>query len=491
MPESPGALVRNPGLMAWLRARANPLAIAGPAAGEPDAQAEAIEAIRELAADAPATWVIVCGSPAPGLMERGWPAAVGGGTLPPTSLLPAAPPIPAPLADGHSPVRRALFSRQQARRFEAALEMLEERIQGDVRVQTARRKALGRRATSLGERAPELALREAADAARRAAGERLARLRTDLAEGQRERTLPSSIASNKFANLIEDLSADDLARETTGTAVILGLAPGTLKQAERLLREVVRAELGQDFERARAGLGDLERDLAAQLAPLGPETPPLTVDRLDEPALARSIEAMIRIEPRYRAELPQRSGVEGLFEWAMHGRRPVFLITLMSSMGVPFLVDLKERIAPLMALIFVGGLWLARRSFIREQHEKIERELVRIREVLRSELDRLHEEVLRDWQGLALRHLQEVERAIGRATEEWLKARLADLATRSARERVEVQDKLKVVDNCLRELGALVQQVGRTRMAAGDVRRALEQAGREALGPLSDAARAT
>jgi len=73
--------------------------------------------------------------------------------------------------------------------------------------------------------------------------------------------------------------------------------------------------------------------------------------------------------------------------------------------------------------------------------------------------------------------------------DEHVKTRVAEMARDSGRERVELQDKLKAVDNRLRELGGLAQQVSRVRQSAVEARQGLERAAREAIGDVRETVR--
>ena len=485
IPESPAALAQSPAVLPWLRTRANLLVVAGPTDHEPDQTL--IDVLHDLASDSPGNWAITRGaSPSPEFFQQGWPSGLNCGppTLPSVHLgsdLCRPPSIPAVLTEADSDLRRALFVGLQSRRFEAALDMLEERIQEDIRMQTTRRKTLTRHAAMLVEKAQDFALRETAEAARRAIAEALARQRNELEESHRKRVLPSSVSSNKIKNVLEDLSGDDVSREAFRNVVRLSVAPAAIKRAERLLRDLVRADVKADLERIGQVLDTLESDLDSKLSSLWESSSRLPLERFDHEAMIGAVDKTISLDPHYQGELHQRTGVEGVFEWAMHGRRPVFLLTMMSSMGIPFLTQLRDRIAPLMALIFLGGLWLARRSYREEQHATLERALHRIRETLGTELRRVYDQGLREWENHASRHFQKLEKNIERAIEERFRAGIAEQTSRSARDRVEVQEKLRFVDHRQRELGGLVQQAGRTRVSASEARQALERATREIL----------
>jgi hypothetical protein len=485
MPESPAALAESPALLARLRSESNFLAVAGPVDQELDEAAAG--AVRDLAADALASWAITCGSSPPrDSSGGGWPDRLDGTRLPAVHLGPDAdpPPVPDFLVDGRSGVRQGLFACQQARRFETSLDMLEEAIQQDFRQHEARRKVLMRRAATLNDMSQDRALREASDAIRHAFEERLAGLEVQVAESHRERLLPPSVANNKFHNLLEDLTADDIARDAAGRVIHLGVAPAFRDQVRRLVSDLVRSDLHSDLERLNSGLDAMGRDVASKLAALGVDRPGFAItppETLDEARLWEAICKTIHLDSRYRGELITRGKLETTFELAMHARRPLFLIMMTAPILFPFLPNPREQLAPVMLPLLIGGVLWAVHSFRAEHQEKIEREVVRLRDTLGSEIRGLYEQTLRDWSDRAVHHLREAGKKLGLQVEEHLRASADELTSRSARGRVELQDKLKAVDNRLRELGGLTQQVGRVCQMAAEARQALEWSARDAI----------
>jgi DNA repair ATPase RecN len=120
-------------------------------------------------------------------------------------------------------------------------------------------------------------------------------------------------------------------------------------------------------------------------------------------------------------------------------------------------------------------------SFRAENREKIEREVTRLRDTLGPEVHKLYENALRDGNEREVSHLRDVGKKLVREAEETLNARAERLLAGSARDRVEIQDKLKAADNRLRDLSGLNQQAGRVRQSAADARQALERAARDVI----------
>jgi hypothetical protein len=491
MPESPMAMVESPALLARLRSESNFLVLTGPTDHPLDEKATG--AVRELAADAMATWALTCGPiPDPGDLTEGWPALLAGGTLPAVHLGPdtEAPPVPGFLRESRSGVRGALFACQQARRFDAALDMLEERSQQDLRQHEARRKMLLRRSTNLGAPGQDPVLREASDEVRRDIEDRLNRLQAGLAASQRERLLPTSIANNKIKNLLEDITGDDIAKETLGRIVQLSVAPPFREKVRRLVSDLVLADVQADLKRLNLELTNLLDVMVARLkAATGGNfvVPPIA---MDESTVWKTLHEAIHLNSRYHTEVTQKGSRERIFEFVMHCRTPVFLMTVVASPIYSFWPDLRETMMKLSPLVLMGGAYWAYHGMQEEEHKTMEREVMRLRDTVGGEIRALYEQALRDWNDRATLHVREAGKRLGHQMEEHLKARAAELACASARERVEIQDKLKAVDNRLRELGGLVQQAARVRQAATEARQSLERAARDAIREVREPARA-
>ena len=71
--------------------------------------------------------------------------------------------------------------------------------------------------------------------------------------------------------------------------------------------------------------------------------------------------------------------------------------------------------------------------------------MVRLRDILGTEIRGLYEQTLNRWMNRAPNHLHDVGKKLGRQVEEHLGVRAIEVARHSARERIELQDKLKAL----------------------------------------------
>jgi hypothetical protein len=481
VPAAPAVLCTHPSLLSRLLAQANVLIVAGRASCDL-APAEA-DAVCELAAGMQATLLVLCSADStPPDLSRGWPTRLGNGPVPPLFLCPTAPVprLPVDLALSPGGLRLALSGYQQARRLETTLGLFEERLAEEVRHQETRRKALQRRGADLGGRQREQTARAATEAIRRDLEVRLARLETALTERLRERVLPTAPSSNKLNNLIEDLSADDMTEEAAGRMMQMGVRPDTLRSAVRLLEDMVHDDCQADLRDMRKGLLEAAETIGARLtevsSALGRPRPPA----LDEALVWDALRKMTQLDFQYQREAQRR----GILDLLGQGRRPVIIATMTLSMfGAAFGVGTSFRllIAPLMLLLFLGSLAWAWHEFRQERRDQVERELRRLREALGTQLKRLYEQVLREWQGRLTRHLREADRDLARQADDELRAWTQEQTRIAERERQEIQEKQKVLEQRLRELGSMQQQVQRLRQAAVEARLGLGRAVEEIL----------
>jgi hypothetical protein len=323
------------------------------------------------------------------------------------------------------------------------------------------------------ERQCASAAREASEGIRRDLEENISRLETALGERLHSRTLPSSAHMNRINNLLEDLSAEDIVEDAGGRTTRLGVRAETLKRAVGLMRQLVDEDFHTDLKELQQKLQETAEAVNHRLAAVADQGQPRGIPAVEETALWNGLQQKVQLDFHYQSEA-QRHGWLDLF---MHGRRPVIMATMMISMfGAAFGIGshLGLVLAPLLLVLFLGSLGWATYEFRQEHHERIDRELRRLREALGTELKRLYEQVQREWQGRLTRHLRQAYKNLSVHADDRLRGWEQEQTRAAEHERQELQEKQKTIELRIRELGAMQQQAQRAGQAAAEARQALE-----------------
>jgi hypothetical protein len=475
VPESVAALVENPTSMARARIESTLIVVAGP--GDHELGGEDADALRHLA-EGVVSWPVVVGPPSiQGDGESGWFRMLGSRTVPVACIeSETSPPVlPAFLRDPSSSLRLALSLCQQATDFEISAALLEERIQQLVLQHDTRRKAIKRRLSSfvLDIGSDQIA-REAADLARRNIEEYRTKIEAEVADTQRARLLPTSVASNRISNLLEDLGTDDLTEQASERIIQLRLSPARREIVNDLIRDLVRTDVRSDLERMNSRLELLAEKTFAEVERSLESRSTNVPEPMNEGALWSSIRESIHLESRYRGELLKKEGREKAIEFLRHCREPFAILGVIAPFYYYF-SQLRAYILPTTPLLIAVGAYWAYHGLQEEKPKALEREVVRLRETLGAEIRRLYEQALADWNNRALQHIRAIVKVIGQQIDEHGKQRASQVGRETARECALWQEKDKVVDSRLRELNNAAQQAVRIRQAATEVRQNAER----------------
>jgi len=418
---------------------------AGPVAG----------VVRDLAA-ATTVWAL-----APDGTDDPWPDA-GVPVVRPDELR-------ASLARG-SPVRLALAVRHQLARLEAALPELAGRVRREAVRQEFRRLALSD-PPAVEDPAD---WRTRADALRRAADDALAELGQRLTDHVGQALLPTAVAANRVANLLEDFSPADMTEEAAGRVVRLRVAVEFRHRAERLLRDLVRERVEADTAVVQAELARVHGVLAAGLAAAGALPAPAVAH---PEAMWNTLNGLVHLDPHYQIELPRRTWADRLG----YGRRPVFLVMMLASLvgaAVGARTSVMLIVSPVMLFLFVGGVFWSYRSFAQEREELLEKELDRLREGLRAEMLRLVERAFREWLTRAGQAVRDAGKQLFRDADARIRDRGEELARKAEHARREARERLRVVEARAAELRRLGSEVQRIAQVARDAARGLGRSDR-------------
>ncbi len=475
VPGSLSALVDSLALAARVRSESCLLALVAAVDHRPDDRE--LDVVRDLADELGAAWTITVG-PTAGVA---WQPAFSAAGPPAVHLDPDGdpPPIPEFLLDSGSPVRRRLLDGHRARLLETALNLVEERLQQEMRQLRSRTRSLERRRADLPD--PNLAdrrLRKAGDLARQVVDEQFASLAQQLAESRIQRLHPGTVTANKVRNRSEDLTDSDIARDREGRIVRLGVVPAVIAWARDLVVDQVSADIADDVARIDLTIATLRRDVAEKLAEAAGDAAALRPPGRIDPAVARAkVIATIHFQASYSGQMVELGWLERRMEELTCARMPLSMLLGLGSTVFAFLPAYRLLIAGAMPALFLLGLVWARRQGRTRRDELIVRELDRLRKTLEKDVNDLYEKATRYWADRASQYLQDTRTALALDLRDFQERKVAEVTSLARREADELAGRSKAVAYRIQELSGLLQQLRGARDAFREVRAAAGRVG--------------
>lgn len=474
VPEKPGLLLEHPALLSRLSTRANLLLVAAPlhhALSDTDRRA-----LESLAASMDGIWPLLLvdeleediAIPAPG-----WWESLSGPTvsLTPKLLTTHVPArMAALLSDQKAEHRQGLLLSHQARRLDSASEALSAELdqrlrQMDTRIHKEERKsrtADSANSTLQSQRADWQKLRQDVQLGLPAIGKQF---------GERLRTAGKT---NGLEGLVErflgNLTEDDLHKEEGHTSIRLSVSDNFVRQ----LMDMLRKGLQQHFSTEAAGLRQQLDTLQAQVHNRASALAEGVAVRLSAPALNdnqiwRSIEDQLNVRLRYRGEMPKR----GFFDRLREGRQGAMSFMMMIGMIGMIFGSTALRQHPLVGLIlfcvFVGSIIYSFANWKKDDAERIEKELEKLRDGVVSEVQRLTAELQREMQAKVADQLEQTKRVWTEELDALADTHGKDRQRQSEAERQQVRDRLRVLEQKKRELLAAQTTVRQIRQKAGQL----------------------
>ena len=281
--------------------------------------------------------------------------------------------------------------------------------------------------------------------------ERMSSVESELKETARDRSLPSSAISNRINNLMEDLSSTDIAEESAYRVTRLTVSSDFLLRAESVIRSALVTGLRSDLELISISTDELKTVLSRKMPGIDRSLESLSIPGINESQEIDRICELTRIDSRYHGELPQKNWMDRV----SHGRRPVFVIMMTASLvGSAFGIGggMMVWLLPLMLMMFVAGTIWTFRSFREERASRIDRELIRLRETIRSEMKRLYESVQKEWLNRAVAHLSMLRRCLIQPLDDILVQHQDEWRRRAQAVSQEMNQRRQSIERQIREL---------------------------------------
>jgi hypothetical protein len=369
--------------------------------------------------------------------------------------------IPGFIAGGlNHPLRQAIALAAHQRRCRSLLDMIGERYDADVRQMESRHKREARLERAAEAAAKEQDVKAILDRCKSQFNEELGRVLQTLRENARRSLMKSGGLGQALEALLASLQAADLERETAHKTIRLSLKPAVLAEFRKRLGKALRQQINEDCTLVRDSLDLLRQSSEQALAAAGATTRSLALAAPDNRALWDAVSDALQLEIKYRGELPRR----GFWQRMAEGRRIVFVAMMLLSLTGSFLGFNIRQIGIfgiLLLLLFLGGILYTYTSWRKEETESLDKEIDKVKESAQQEFSRALNDILRDH----LAHLQQILDDLKKDGAARLDNALREAQHNKAQsvemERREARDKLRMIEQRLKEMKPLGQEIGK------------------------------
>jgi hypothetical protein len=457
VPDSITVALEQAGLLAELQSRAQLFVVAHDEQARPP-PAEHWEHLQSLLAGVVALWPLSVEQPVEGSPGRWWRELQ---TLPLLTLAPTAVQpgqAAAPLQGAVGDCLRPWALQAATQRLRQAVVALKERLDHDVTQLQARRTREDDE--NRAEPAADALQRRPFDLARLSLVDELGGLAKQPAETSRRSLLPEGALSLAVGEQLRRLEQADLEHEPGAKSVKLTLASVAQGQLVTALRRCLKEEISRDVAVMAEGLQALQKRLEPALENASGQPVRLNLGAPDSAALWSDISDMVAVDVRYRGEMPRR----GFFQRLGEGRKAVFAGLMVLSLLGSF-AGFSWRGVGLLGVVFlgvfIGVVVLTYRTWQREDAERLDKELERVREQLLTECRRVAGDVQREKLVRLAGHTDQLKRQLQLQIDDLQRDRQLRDQTHMTEQRERSRRRKEQLDRQLREAQTLAGRLGK------------------------------
>jgi Skp family chaperone for outer membrane proteins len=242
----------------------------------------------------------------------------------------------------------------------------------------------------------------------------------------------------------------------------------------RQLMEMLRKGLKQHFSAEVGALHQQLETLQSQLqnragALAGGAATQLSPVNLNHSQIWRGMEDQLNMRLRYRGEMPKR----GFFDRLREGRQGAMSFMMMIGMVGMIFGSTALRQHPLVGLIlfcvFIGSIIFSFITWKKDDAERIDKELEKLRDGVVNEIHRLTAELQRDMQSKVTDQIEHTKRVWTEELDSLAETYGKERQRQSEAERQQVRDRLRVLEQQKRELAMSQGGIRQLRQKAGQL----------------------
>lgn len=415
------------------------------------------------------------------VLSRGWwtdavlrASGVSGAPL----SLSAVTQLPAFLQDPHNAARRAVFDSQLSRGLRSAVDALNDRYESIRRQLRIRRQKEERAEKGVAEQASDAAGRSAVDGLRNFLQEEFTSLQKGVQELNRRAMLSDGAIMSSLDEAVKTLQVSDINQVPGHKSMQLTVNDAFLAHLTSATRRAVKQQLSKDLIIARDGL----RAAQSQFEKMAEKAfgAALRIDFYppDERAIREVMAEVLKVQVRYKGEMPKRGFMQRLAE----GRRLLFAALMTLSLFIGLLsgnANARSMLAPfgvLFLFVFVGGVLWTYRSWKQEDAERLEKEVDKVKDQLRTEAQRLITDAQREKLTRLADHFDLLRREIGRRLDDFSRQVSQQRLIEQNRDRHSARERIRLIDQRIKDLDSLRMQMQKIEQDCSELRRECEKA---------------
>lgn len=305
-------------------------------------------------------------------------------------------------------------------------------------------------------------LRELSSQLRRTIDEDLYKLKKKAEDQIQKISLQQSSLSLAVQAEINQLQFSDINTEQSHSVIKLTLQQSTVERIHNIA-------LKEAYSAITAAVQNAHNDIKQLIAHINQQQDANGIPHIlfelndDELALRDKLTQRLELSINYRGEMPKRTTVTRLGEsrklFMSIGMMGMILGGSLSGMGV----DIKKTISILAPLLLIGGFIYTYIQWPKEDAEKLEKELDRIRDSLASEVKRMASDIQRFIQQQINDLLERYKKAINDMLEGHLNQQRESQKAHAQQAQQKIEHKLQDVDASLKQWQSVERRIERLR----------------------------
>ncbi|WP_043315926.1 hypothetical protein [Microbulbifer sp. HZ11] len=326
--------------------------------------------------------------------------------------------LPGFLTSPENALRQTLQLLLLGRKAETAVEAVNERLSQELRQLESRKKREARKTQTSAALGNDMGF---ASQLRNHLGDGVSDINKSLQEKARRNDTGTGNAGQQLKQFIDSMHIDDLAMEKGYKSIKLSLSNKYQESLTRFLRDALKNGVKRDAEMLNSELDSLKRSLSNEFKSKTGVEPVLEFDPLNRDGLIDDLASSVNLEMRYQGEMPKR----GFFQRLGEARRAAFVILMSVSLLAMMGINLRDNplIGVIIFFVFVGAFVFTYYGWKREDEERLEKEVSRVREEVLGSSRRLLGELTREKQSRIGDFLERIKKqwqlVLDRTLQDW------------------------------------------------------------------------